>query len=494
MHKLFRSSAVILMACSMLASTSMTAFAEEGYGPGFNLPSSYESSEQTNQSEGGSQGDQQGAAGDSAQASAENTGDNSAETAVEQESGGQTPEELASELASAEAAEAAARANLPQLQTTVLIPGSVWSPPFVNDQQIALGDNLGFRSISIFLTNTVGNVLYRTYSSQYGWTPWVMNGQYTTVYADETEMEAIQLKLEGPVSNNFDIYYCSILSDGTTTGWTKNGEANGTMGLGKKIVGFRMALNGKGLEWPHSTEHVLDSVHDDGVQYIDGQLRYINGDGTNFTGWGYAGNDRYYFVDSYPVTGWQYIDGYKLYFNEAGILVKDLEPIIGAQSSYQIKINKEMNVTTVYAKDGENGYIIPVKSFLCSTGDDTPLGTFKTPEKYRWRLMNSGVYAQYATRLAAGQSFLLHSIIYEKQNNMTLQPSTYNYLGVARSAGCIRYLTSDAKWIFDNCPVGTTVTVYNSQDAGPYGRPVIPYTIPDTQTWDPTDITVAGVN
>lgn len=493
MHKLFRSSAVLMMAGTLAFMSATTAFAEEGYGPGFNLPDKYESTEQTGDSQAGS-AESNTADQTAGTTSAESSGQQNQETTAGQETGGQTADELAAELASAEAAEAAARANLPQLQTTVLIPGSVWSPPFVNDQQIALGDGLGFRSISIFLTNTVGNVLYRTYSSQYGWTPWVMNGQYTTVYADETQMEAIQLKLDGPVSNSFDIYYCSVLSDGTTTGWTKNGEASGTMGTGKKIVGFRMALNGKNVEWPHTTEHVLDSVHDDGVQYIDGQLRYINGDGTNFTGWGYVGSDRYYFVDSYPVTGWQYIDGYKLYFNEAGVLVKDLEPIIGKQNSYQIKINKEMNVTTVYAADGANGYIIPVKSFLCSTGDDTPLGTFKTPEKYRWRLMNSGVYAQYATRLAAGQSFLLHSIIYEKQNNMTLQPSTYNYLGVARSAGCIRFLTQDAKWIFDNCPIGTTITVYNAQDPGPYGRPVIPYTIPDTQTWDPTDVTVTGVN
>ena len=53
------------------------------------------------------------------------------------------------------------------------------------------------------------------------------------------------------------------------------------------------------------------SDHADGIQTIDGALRYIHGDGSNFTGWGWLGNDRYYFVDSYPVTGWQYIDGYK---------------------------------------------------------------------------------------------------------------------------------------------------------------------------------------
>ena len=71
--------------------------------------------------------------------------------------------------------------------------------------------------------------------------------------------------------------------------------------------------------------------------------------------------------------------------------------------------------------------------------------------------MNSGVYTQYATRLGSGLSFLLHSIIYDSPNVNTLKPETYNFLGVVRSAGCIRYTSGDSKWIFDHCALGTTV-------------------------------------
>lgn len=471
MRKIFRTSAAVLLTGMMLAFQAVPAMAEEGYGPGYqdSVPQTEAASGEQTQETGTQTVPAEGEAQDQEAAAA-----------------------LEAEKAAAEAAEAALRASLPQFQTTLLIPGGVWSQPFVNDQIMTLGE-MGFRSISTFMTNTVGNLLYRTYTSAHGWSPWVMNGQATTAYEDGSLVEAVQMKLEGPVANNFDLYYTSILSDGTETGWASNGQTSGTMGQGKLIYGFRLSLYGKGETWPYSTENRVASEIADGIQYVDGQLRYYNGNGTEFTGWGYEGNERYYFVNSIPVTGWQYIDGYKLYFDEAGKLVKDLEPVIGKQGAYEIRINKEMNTTTIYAKDGANGYIIPVKSFLCSTGDDTPLGTFRTPEKYRWRLMNSGVYAQYATRLHAGKSFLLHSIIYDLPNNMTLWPSTYNYLGVARSAGCIRYLSSDAKWIYDNCPIGTAITVYNSADPGPYGRPVIPYTIPETQTWDPTDVTVTGV-
>ena len=217
----------------------------------------------------------------------------------------------------------------------------------------------------------------------------------------------------------------------------------------------------------------MESAHADGIQYVDGQMRYIHGNGDSYTGWGWIGNDRYYFKDSVPVTGWQYIDGLKYYFGEDGRMWSDVESLLGSDGPYLIKINKEMNCMTIYAQDGGNGYIIPVKSFLTSVGDDTPVGTFKTPEKYRWRLMIHDVYTQYATRLGAGLPILIHSIIYDAANPMTVWASTYNNMGIARSAGCIRLVSGDAKWVYDHCALGTTVQVYNSSVAGPFERPTI---------------------
>lgn len=157
-------------------------------------------------------------------------------------------------------------------------------------------------------------------------------------------------------------------------------------------------------------------------------------DGSNYTGWGWVDGQRYYFNDSYPVTGWQYIDGYKYYFAEDGKLVEDLEPIIGANGPFLIRINKQMNCMTIFVQDGANGYIIPLKSFLTSTGEDTPVGTFHTPEKYRWRLMIHGLYTQYATRLGSGLPILMHSVIYDRPG--PIQPGSW-YL---QCHGCCPFL------------------------------------------------------
>ena len=377
--------------------------------------------------------------------------------------------------------------RVPRLQTQILLKEALqWSNPFVNDQTVNT-DNQAFSSISTYLEGIHGDILYRTYSTSGGWTRWAMNGQQTELKEGWPLVEAIQFRFSGPVANQYDLYYTASLSNQKETSWAKNGQTCGTMNQGIVMTGFRLAFVEKGTDPQYDCSAPLYAAHADGVQYVDGALRYIHGDGSNYTGWGWVGDDRYYFRDSYPVTGWQYVDGYKYYFGEDGKLWTDLEPVLGTAGPFMIRINKEMNCLTIYAQDGANGFIIPVKSFLVSTGEDTPLGTFRTPEKYRWRLMINDVYTQYATRLGPGLPILMHSVIYDAPNPYTVWASTYNNLGIARSAGCIRLATADSKWIYDYCAVGTTVEVYNSPIPGPYNRPTIDYEIPFEQRWDPTD-------
>ena len=183
--------------------------------------------------------------------------------------------------------------------------------------------------------------------------------------------------------------------------------------------------------------------------------------------------------------GWRYVDGYKLYYNTSGKLVKDVSKRIGPQDSYVIKVNKQMNTVTVYAKDGKNGYIIPVKAFVCSVGYDTPIGTFRTPHKYRWHELMGPCWGQWCTRITGG--ILFHSVWYSStNNNNTLSVSSYNKLGSIASHGCVRLTAGDAKWIYDNCDLGTKVVIYNDSNPGPLGKPTA-HKLESWHTWDPTD-------
>ncbi|MDO5294582.1 MAG: DUF5011 domain-containing protein [bacterium] len=150
---------------------------------------------------------------------------------------------------------------------------------------------------------------------------------------------------------------------------------------------------------------------------------------------------------------------------------------------YLIKVNKKMNTVTVYKQDSKGKYTKPVKAMVCSTGADTPLGTFRTPVKYRWKILSHNVWGQYSTRITG--SILFHSVWYYEKDSSTLSVRQYNRLGTQASAGCVRLSTADAKWIYDNCPIGTTVTIYNSSNPGPLGKPSAIKI--NKYTWDPSD-------
>lgn len=150
--------------------------------------------------------------------------------------------------------------------------------------------------------------------------------------------------------------------------------------------------------------------------------------------------------------------------------------------NYILQVNKGTNVVTVYRKDGT-----AERAFICSVGTATPLGTFYTPNKYRWHELDGPSYGQYCTRIVNG--ILFHSVWYYRNGDYASQSYVqYNKLGSTASHGCVRLTVADAKWIYDNCPLGTEVRIiYGSSANDPLGKPAS-IKVPNTGTgWDPTD-------
>lgn len=157
---------------------------------------------------------------------------------------------------------------------------------------------------------------------------------------------------------------------------------------------------------------------------------------------------------------------------------------------YYIKVNRLANCVTVYKQDENGKYTIPIKAMICSVGkniNSTPKGVFKTSAKYTWRYLYGDQYGQYSTRITG--PILFHSVPYAQAKKNTLKTNYYNNLGKGDSMGCIRLTCADAKWIYDNCAIGTTVEIYDSSDPGPLGKPgsiKIDVNSPYAG-WDPTD-------
>ena len=312
------------------------------------------------------------------------------------------------------------------------------------------GQGLRVEGFEINLDDSSENVLkanieYCAHIQDIGWQEWMQEGEYAGTKGQSKRVEAVKIKLTGEAEKYFNIYYrCHVQNIGWM-GWASNGAAAGTSKLGWRMEALQIKIVPKGFSAPGSTSE----------SYKEGK------------------------------NGWFYENGYKLYYVN-GKLKTDVRSIVGNQSSYEIRINKQKSCVTVYAKDGTKGYIIPVIDFACSPGEATPTGTFYTSDKYRWHELY-GAMGQWCTRITG--HVLFHSPPYTKFDNHTLWAKEYNKLGSWASQGCIRLRSGDAKWIYDHCKSSTKVIIYNNSNPGPLGKPVYAK-IPLSQNWDPTDPTV----
>ena len=158
---------------------------------------------------------------------------------------------------------------------------------------------------------------------------------------------------------------------------------------------------------------------------------------------------------------------------------------------YWLKVNKQASVITAYRRTG--GRWKPVRAMLTSTGTasmPTKSGTYYSSMKRRWLTMSLDGkffdYGQYTCRVY-GQVYI-HSVWYYAKNHAAQATAEFNKLGSPASHGCIRVSTADAKWIYDNCPAGTKITVYSSSKPGPLGKPAgTKVSTARQQYWDPTD-------
>lgn len=129
---------------------------------------------------------------------------------------------------------------------------------------------------------------------------------------------------------------------------------------------------------------------------------------------------------------------------------------------YMMKISVKDQRLYVY-KWINGSYSNLVKTMKCSTGtksDPTPLGTYSAGgQTGRWYYFKKfDCWAQYAYRING--PYLIHSVLYSEKDTSTLRQGSVNNLGSRASHGCIRLSVDNAKWIYNNCPAGTTVKVY----------------------------------
>lgn len=196
-----------------------------------------------------------------------------------------------------------------------------------------------------------------------------------------------------------------------------------------------------------------------------------------YQGWGFSAS-----VTTVGAARNAAIDAISRWQDTEGMALPDVYPFL-------IAVNRAADTVTVYISDLDGRYTVPYMAMVCSTGPDTPAGSFRTPINYGWQLLYGPCYGQYATRITG--SILFHSVPYYTQHQDDLEYDQYNDLGKPVSLGCIRLAVRDVRWIYNHCPIGTPVVLYDDAgNPGPMGKPGTIHIDPADETlrgWDPTD-------
>ena len=256
-------------------------------------------------------------------------------------------------------------------------------------------------------------------------------------------------------------YYFDRSSHAMQTGWVKTSRGTYYMKGAGKLRGT--AVTG----W----------LRKDGLRY------YFNNAGRMVTGLVRIGGRQYYFdpQSGAMATGTVTLKGKTYNFGTNGIKVK--ESVTGPWS---VKVNQSTCTVTVYRGS------TPVKAFACSVGLNgaTPDGTFRIMDHLRWHELLGPSWGQWCSHIT--WDILFHSIPYSAPyDKYSMAISGYNKLGQAASHGCVRLAAINAKYIYDNVPVGSTVVIFHgSAKNDPLGKPMTPYVGSWNHTYDPTDPTI----
>ena len=153
-------------------------------------------------------------------------------------------------------------------------------------------------------------------------------------------------------------------------------------------------------------------------------------------------------------------------FNDNRIVMPDQTPKPTPEPTpvpFAMTVDVTNQVTTVYGRDENGEYTIPVRRMICSTGtkaNPSDVGDWVLNGRHaKWCVFPKwgNSYARYWTRINASIAF--HSVIYTAVSYDAMKTSSYKALGSRASHGCIRLTVEDAKWVYDNIGEGTVVSI-----------------------------------
>ena len=260
----------------------------------------------------------------------------------------------------------------------------------------------------------------------------------------------------------------TLIEDSAGPKWVYYDWTTGKMAHGEAFVNYDAEHTG----WYLFDQHTGAMVH--GFAYLDGDPsgKWVYYDQT--TGIMAYGlqliDDAWYYLD--PVTGavsygmtyvptwgtWRYFDKVSGRWYE-GMPMGDWQGASGGaypSLSGRADLNVHVDIANqvVLVRDGTE----VLYAMVCSSGinDCTPRGTYSvTGRGYSFYNRREAMGGRYYVQFYG--DYLFHSVPTDAAGNY--MPAEGEKLGQPASHGCVRLTVSDAKWLYDNLPNGTRVTI-----------------------------------
>lgn len=134
---------------------------------------------------------------------------------------------------------------------------------------------------------------------------------------------------------------------------------------------------------------------------------------------------------------------------------------IAKNQSYHISINVSKSIAIITSKQS-NGEESVVRAFNIAVNKNIKTGTTAITEKSEWRKLDNGGYSHYSTRLDNSEYICSTAYFTKTVGNMNIEE--YNKLGTNVTYGSIFMAPVDAKWIYNNCGINTTVEIADDFD------------------------------
>jgi hypothetical protein len=142
-----------------------------------------------------------------------------------------------------------------------------------------------------------------------------------------------------------------------------------------------------------------------------------------------------------------------------------------ADSPYYIYVEKGSHSLTVFIKDGQGRYTVPLKTFPTGTGRTgrmTPAGVFRKGRSEQWHSWGSS-YSPFASEYYPG--LYVHGPIYAQKNFATLYRNMAAQIGTSATSGCLRTVAEAAYFVAEHCPEGTIIHIVEGSPIGYYADP-----------------------